>query len=130
MAVRVSHTSINCTNAFELSQWWKGVLGYVDVPDDPNLPGHEECMIIDPNSHHRLLFLEVEQLQDSPGRLHLDLAPTDRPRDHEIERVITLGASIVADRRDPDGSGWMVLADPAGNHFCIVRSDEERNQQP
>jgi hypothetical protein len=32
----------------------------------------------------------------------------------------------VADRRNPDGTGWMVLADPEGNHFCIVRSDAER----
>ena len=129
MAACLSHTSINCTNAFELSEWWKGVLGYVDVPDDPNEPGDEECMILDPNSSQRLLFIEVEQLQDSPGRLHLDLAPTDRRRDDEIERVMALGATVVADRRNADGTGWMVLADPGGNHFCIVRSDEERNQQ-
>lgn len=127
MAACLSHTSINCTNAFELSEWWKGVLGYVDVPDDQNEPGDEECMILDPNSSQRLLFIEVEQLQDSPGRLHLDLAPTDRRRDDEIERVMALGASVVADRRNADGTGWMVLADPGGNHFCIVRSDEERN---
>lgn len=130
MAARLSHLSINCTNAFELSEWWEGVLGYVDVPDDPDEPGDEECMILDPNCGHRLLFIEVEHLQESPGRLHLGLAPTDRLRDDEIERVVALGASTVADRRKPDGTGWTVLADPAGNQFCIVRSDEERNQQP
>lgn len=30
-------------------------------------------------------------------------------------------------RRNADGTGWMVLADPAGDHFCIVGSDEERS---
>jgi catechol 2,3-dioxygenase-like lactoylglutathione lyase family enzyme len=126
VASRVSHTSINCTNAFELSEWWKQLLGYADVAGDPNEAGDEECMIVDPESGHQLLFIEVEDLQESDGRIHLDLAPTDRRRDDEIERAVALGAIEVADRRNADGTGWMVLADPAGNLFCIVRSDEER----
>ncbi len=85
-------------------------------------------MIVDLDTGHRILFTEVDELQDPEGRIHLDLAPVDRRRDQEIERVLGLGASEVADRRNPDGTGWMVLADPAGNLFCIVRSDEERNQ--
>lgn len=126
MASLVSHTTINCTDAFALSEWWRVVLGYTFVPGDRNEPGHEECMIVDPVSGHRLLFIEVDVLQTVPGRVHLDLAPTDRRRDDEVERVLALGASVVADRRNSDGTGWVVLADPEGNHFCIVRSDEER----
>ncbi len=56
MTSRVSHTTFGCGNAFELSEWWKPVLGYVDVPDDPNESGDEECMILDPKTGHRLLF--------------------------------------------------------------------------
>ncbi len=107
-------------------------------------------MILDPASGHRLLFIEVDELLPASGRIHLDLAPNDRRRDDEIERIIAMGAlevaddrahrnspgvlgrsgeihlSVITDRRNPDGTGWMVLADPEGNHFCIVRSDEER----
>ncbi len=126
MTSRVSHTSFNCRDAHTLSTWWKPVLGYTDVPGDPNEPGDEECMILDPSTGHRLLFIEVADLADVGGRLHLDLAPTDRPRDDEIERVLNLGAEQIADRRNPDGTGWMVLADIEGNQFCIVRSDAER----
>lgn len=126
MASRVSHTSINCRDAFELSEWWKQLLGYTDVVGDPNEAGDEECMIVDSGSGHQLLFIEVEQLQEAEGRIHLDLAPTDRRRDDEINRAIALGATEVADRRNADGTGWMVLSDPAGNLFCIVRSDVER----
>ncbi len=32
----------------------------------------------------------------------------------------------MADRRNADGSGWVVLADPEGNEFCVERSDAER----
>lgn len=126
MAIGVSHTSCNCSNAYELSEWWKAVLDYVDVPGDPNEPGDEECMIIHPAGGHRLLFIEVDDLREPVGRIHLDLASIDRRRDEEVERVRALGATEIADRRNPDGSGWVVFADPEGNHFCVVRSDHER----
>lgn len=126
MVSRLSHTTFNCSDAFELSEWWKSVLGYVDVAGDPNGPGDEDCMIVEPDGDHRLLFIEVDSLQGPEGRIHLDLVPTDRRRDDEVARVLTLGATEVADRRNPDGTGWVVLADPAGNRFCVLRSDEER----
>lgn len=79
MAASISHTTINCLDACELSGWWKHLLAYTDVPDDLNEPGHEECMIVDPSTAHRLLFIEVDDLQGPP----------------------------VDDRREPDGSaGW------------------------
>lgn len=34
MTSRVSHTTIDCLDAFDLSE--RPVLGYADVPDDPN----------------------------------------------------------------------------------------------
>ena len=120
MASRISHTTFDCGDAHMLSTWWKQVLSYTDIPDDPNEPGDEECMIVDPVSGHRLLFIEVNGAKQTKNRVHLDLAPTDRRRDEEIERVLELGARPVADRRNPDGTGWMVLADPEGNEFCIV----------
>ncbi len=126
MVSRLSHTTFNCSDAFELSEWWKSVLGYVDVAGDPNGPGDEECMIVEADGDHRLLFIEVDSLQEPEGRIHLDLVPTDRRRDDEVARVLGLGATQVGDERNADGTGWVVLADPAGNRFCVLRSDEER----
>lgn len=126
MVARLSHITINCSDAFELSEWWKAVLGYVDVEGDPNEAGDEECMIIDPGGDHRLLFIEVDDMQGAPGRIHFDICSAAATRDQEVERIVGLGAVAVADRRNSDGSGWMTLADPEGNHFCVVRSDAER----
>ena len=83
-------------------------------------------MIVDPESGHRLLFIEVPDEKSGKNRLHLDLVPTDRTRDEEVERVRGLGARDVEDHRRPDGTGWVVLVDPEGNEFCILRSDAER----
>jgi len=32
-----------------------------------------------------------------------------------------------ADVHRPDGTGWVVLADPEGNEFCVLRSQAERD---
>lgn len=126
MTSRVSHTTIDCRDAFTLSEWWKDVLAYTDIPGDPNEPGHEECMIVDPLTGHRLLFIEVPDEQLPGKRIHFDIAPMDRRRDAEVERLVALGATLIADRRRPDGSGWFTCADPEGNEFCVLRSDAER----
>ena len=39
--------------------------------------------------------------------------------------MLGLGATQVDDRRNDDGTGWVVLADPEGNEFCILRSMDE-----
>lgn len=126
MVSRVAHTTVDCDDAFALSEWWKRVLAYTDISGDPNEPGDEECMIADPVSGHRLLFIETGDTKYVKNRVHLDLAPTDATRDEEISRIVALGATEVADRRSADGNGWMVLADPAGNEFCVLVSDTER----
>ena len=127
MTSRISHTTIDCRNAYELSEWWKPVLGYVDLDGDPNLPGHEECMIRDPETGHQLLFIEVPDAKTVKNRLHFDLRPSEGRRDKEVERVLALGATAVDDQRNHygPGIGWMVLADPEGNEFCILRSRAE-----
>jgi hypothetical protein len=123
----VSHTSIDCGNAYELSEWWKQVLGYVDMDGDPNLPGHEECMIRDPATDHRVLFIEVPEAKEAKNRIHLDLRPRDLTQAEEVERLLGIGATEVWDLRGKygPGTGWVTLADPEGNEFCILRSPAE-----
>jgi predicted enzyme related to lactoylglutathione lyase len=39
---------------------------------------------------------------------------------------VTAGASVLADHRKADGTGWVTLADPEGNEFCVERGAAER----
>jgi len=127
----ISHTSIDCKNAYELSEWWKQVLGYVDVADDPNERGDPECMIVRPDGGHSLLFIEVPDTKQVKNRIHFDIRPDEGTRDVEVTRVVALGAREVDDQRDHygPGVGWVVLADPEGNEFCILRSEAEAAAQ-
>jgi hypothetical protein len=128
----VSHTSIDCANAYELSEWWKQLLGYVDIDGDPNLPGHEECMIRDPATGHQILFIEVPETKTGKNRVHFDLRPTDLTQAEEVDRLLAVGATLVWDKREKygPGTGWVTLADPEGNELCILRSETERAAVP
>jgi hypothetical protein len=128
MTSYISHTSVDCKNAYELSEWWKQVLGYVDLDGDPNEPGHEECMIRSAETGHHVLFIEVPDAKQVKNRLHFDLRPADGTRDEEVQRLLGLGATVFADHRGiyGPGTGWVTLLDPEGNEFCVLRSDAER----
>ena len=117
----VSHTRIDCTDAYAPSLWWRAVLDDVDDPDDPNQPGQDECLIRSRDGHHHLLFIEVPEAERTKNRVHLDLRPREGSRDEELARLLAHGATALDDRRNLDGTGWVVLADPEGNEFCILR---------
>lgn len=123
----ISHTTVDCRNAYELAEWWKQLLGYTDMPEEPNQPGEEECMIQDPETGHRILFIEVPEAKSVKNRVHFDLRPRAGSRDDEVARVEQLGARIVSDQRGRygPGTGWVVFADPEGNEFCVLRSEAE-----
>jgi predicted enzyme related to lactoylglutathione lyase len=123
MTSHISHTSFDARNAYAQSVFWSQVLDFAEDPDDPNEPGHEECLITSRDLSQLLLFITVPDNKKVKNRVHLDLRPVDGTREQEVERILALGASQLADHRRPDGSGWITLADPEGNEFCILSKD-------
>jgi hypothetical protein len=89
-------------------------------------------MIVSRETGHQLLFIEVPDEKRVKNRIHFDVQPHEGTRDEEVERVVGLGATVIDDQRDHygPGIGWVVLKDPEGNEFCILRSDEERAANP
>ncbi|GLW15013.1 glyoxalase [Streptomyces sp. NBRC 13847] len=122
MTSRVRHTTVDCTDAYRLACFWAQVLDGTLAEDD--LPGDPEATVTAAGG--ALLFLTVPDAKTVKNRVHLDLEPQDRTRDEEVERLLALGATLVADHRRADGTGWATLADPEGNEFCVERSAAER----
>jgi hypothetical protein len=64
-------------------------------------------------------FNRVSEGKAAKNRLHLDLRPQDQAA--EVARLEGLGA-----RRPDVGQGadvtWVVMADPEGNEFCVLRT--------
>jgi hypothetical protein len=49
------------------------------------------------------------------------LAPSTLNGPRAETPLLDLGAAIVGDHRRPDRTGWVTLADPEGNEFCMER---------
>ncbi|MFJ6013624.1 VOC family protein [Streptomyces sp. NPDC092952] len=118
----VRHITIDCADAYTLAGFWAGVLGAPVSADDS--PGDPEVAVESPDG--ALLFITVPEAKRVKNRVHLDIQPKDRTRDEEVERLLALGATLVADHRRPDGRGWATLADPEGNEFCVELGPAER----
>ena len=114
MSLEWEQTIVDARDPASLGRWWRDALGWVAVNEDPDefeirptadrLPG--------------LLFVPVPEPKTTKNRLHLDFRPDDQ--DAELERLLALGAT----RADAgqEGQSWVVLEDPEGNEFCVLRS--------
>ena len=65
-----------------------------------------------------LLFLKVPEAKSLKNRLHIDLRPDDQQA--EVSRLEALGAVRVSVGQTAEVT-WVVLADPEGNEFCVLR---------
>ena len=120
MACRVSEIVVDSRDPETLSAWWAEVLGYrvLGREDDGAVEIGPEAGFGGPAP--TLVFTPVAE--PAPGkRLHLDVNPTDRGQEEELQRLLTLGA-VPADVGQTGEENWHVLADPEGNPFCLLRA--------
>ncbi|MBB5806592.1 putative enzyme related to lactoylglutathione lyase [Saccharothrix ecbatanensis] len=122
MSSLVHHITVDCKDAYALAQFWSQVTG--QPVSDEDQPGDPEALVELPEGPG-LLFIQVPEGKTVKNRVHLDLRP-DIARDAEVERLLGIGATLVDDQRRPNGRGWVVLADPEGNEFCVEVSAAER----
>lgn len=125
MASRFTELVIDCYHPRELAAFWSAVLGYAVIDAEEDVveiaswqPTAEaiRAQVTPPT----LAFVRVPKSKTLKNRLHINVSPIDRSRDEEVERLLALGA-----RHVDIGQGeqsWVVLADPEGNEFCVLRS--------
>ncbi len=125
MSSAINHITFDWANPELLGLFWADALGMLSHPE--NESGDPEWLVHDPSGRlPGLLFIAVPEAKRAKNRVHLDVQPLLNGRDHEVEVLVGKGASIVADHRRPDGSGWVTMADPEGNEFCVERSASEK----
>ncbi|GAB2742273.1 VOC family protein [Streptomyces bullii] len=118
----IRHITFDCTGEpYELARFWSALLG-LPVSDEDE-PGDPEVLLEDPSGGPGLLFVRVEEGKTAKNRIHFDLKPTGRTRAEEVARALRLGGRQLADHTRPDGRGWVVMADPEGNEFCVERGE-------
>jgi len=123
-ALEIHELTFDARDPHELAAFWAALLEREIRPGD--MPQDDSVLVVPTPGQPGLLFLRVPEGKTAKNRIHFDLWPTSTKRDEQIERAIALGAVVLADLRQADGTGWVVFADPGGNEFCIGRSAAER----
>ena len=107
--------SITCDGPREVGLFWSRALGWPLVWDQD-----EETAIRAPDGTGPFITWGPPAVpKAAKNRLHLDLATEAGRQAEEVDRLVALGATPV-----DIGQGevtWVVLADPDGNEFCVLR---------
>ena len=118
MTLGIQCVNIDCADPAGLAAFWAGALGWRLTYETA-----DECVLEPPAGSPQdgvspdLLFIKVPEPKSGKNRLHLDLRPDDQGA--EVARLLGLGARP-ADVGQGEES-WVVLADPEGNEFCVLR---------
>jgi hypothetical protein len=94
MDIRIQCLSIDSPDPAKIASFWAAALGWHRPLDEPDG-------------------------KTVKNRLHLDLRPKDQAA--EVARLEALGARRVDVGQAADVT-WVVLADPDGNEFCVLRA--------
>ena len=118
MDLRIQCLCVDSADPAKIASFWQSALGWrrTFAADDqvvlePPAGSREDGVVPD------LLFLKVPGDKAGKNRLHLDLRPADQAA--EVARLEAAGA-----RRVDVGQGevsWVVMADPDGNEFDVLR---------
>ncbi|HEX8080527.1 MAG TPA: VOC family protein [Jatrophihabitans sp.] len=119
MVLRIQCLCIDTTDPARLAAFWQSALGWRQTFADD-----DEVVLEPPAGSPQdgvapdLVFLAVPESKAGKNRLHLDLRPEDQSA--EVARLEELGARRVDVGQDASVS-WVVMADPDGNEFCVLR---------
>ncbi|MEM9714092.1 MAG: VOC family protein [Actinomycetota bacterium] len=117
MTLRLGNVVIDCEHPTEVARFWSAALA---LPVDDG--ASEFFVSLGSDEPGPTMFLiKVPEPKTTKNRLHLDLLADDRA--NEIERLVGLGATHVADKHEW-GHSWAVLRDPEGNEFCVAESPQ------
>jgi hypothetical protein len=119
MQLRIQCLCVDTADPGRLAAFWQSALGWRrtfeqddEVVLEPPEGSAEDGVAPD------LLFLRVPEGKAAKNRLHLDLRPQDQAA--EVARLEELGASRADVGQGTDVS-WVVMADPDGNEFCVLK---------
>lgn len=113
--VAIATITIKTPRPREVARFWRDLLGYHVASN------HSTSIMLASEGQPTML---IQPSEDAPGggALHLDLRPDDQAGC--VERVLKLGGTL-ANVGQVGDEGWVVMADPGGNHFCVLQSPQD-----
>ncbi|CAL9365289.1 hypothetical protein SUDANB6_00748 [Streptomyces sp. enrichment culture] len=126
MTSRFTELVVDCRDPERLAAFWCAVLGFEVIDRSEGkveigswVPTVEEVRAR--QMPPTLVFVRVPEGKTAKNRLHLDVSPVDGSTGDEVARLLGLGAATVDVGQGP-GRSWVVMADPEGNEFDVLRT--------
>ena len=119
MTLRFVQWAMDVRDIRVMAAFWSRALGYeVSFGDDGDAklspPG-------DASADQPTVWLQTTpEDKQAKNRNHPDFRPEDGDVEGAVQRLVALGAGHV-DVGQTDDSPFVVLADPEGNEFCVLR---------
>lgn len=113
--IELAEITIDCADTRLVGEFWSSLLG---APLRVPLAGWWRLGPLS-DGGPVLNFQPVPEAKQGKARLHLDLLTDDL--DWAVETVLRLGGRSLDERHEYDEGTVMVMADPEGNEFCLVR---------
>jgi predicted enzyme related to lactoylglutathione lyase len=131
--VKLDAIVFDCADAPPLARFWAAALGWQVAPDEEDElarlsaegaddPEDDPSVMVEPPEDSGLpvlFFTEVAEEKAVKNRLHIDLRPDDQAA--EVARLEQLGATRTSVGQG-EGVTWVVMTDPDGNEFCVLRA--------
>jgi len=121
MASKLIALSFDAHDPRRVASFWSRLLGW-EMVDDP-----EDGYALLPNDDtgFRLRFLPSEEPKRGQNQMHFDLTSNEHDQQETVARSLELGAEHIDVGQLPE-EGHVVLADPEGNEFCVLRTQAEK----
>src|SRR3954447_24326347 len=113
MTLDMATVTFDCADPDALAAWWADALG-----GDVNAVAPGQFVLVARADGPALGLRRVREPAPGKSRLHLDFHAADM--EGEVARLVGLGATETGRHSFGDDFHWVVLADPAGNAFCIA----------
>jgi predicted enzyme related to lactoylglutathione lyase len=103
---------IDCSDPETLAAFWAEALGYTKAGL------FEQYFVLLPTVREfpPVILQRVPEPKTTKARIHIDLRVPDI--ETEAQRLEAMGASRI-DIGQGDNPGWITMADPEGNEFCV-----------
>lgn len=118
MAVQHVGVTLDCVDLDLTSRFWMNALGFEEIgrEGDYILLGAPETI----SGLRGFTLQRVPEDKTVKNRMHFDVVVDQVPG--EVDRMVELGATVIAREAEPTPYETVVMADPAGNEFCVIRA--------
>lgn len=122
--LKIGYITIDSKDTAAISKFWEAVLGWkVTYLDETGAMIENPDKMVDGAKFPQILFYKNPDQKTVKNRMHFDLQPDDQAA--EVSRIEALGGKRIEIGQSADpATTWVVMADPEGNEFCVLKSQE------